>query len=163
MATVPHSAVPPGTTLDAVPEESWVVHPVNWTAVWVGTLASVAAVLLFGLVGVALGAHLVGPEYRVVALKNIALGTLAFSEDGRSLVTTGDDRTLRVRYERTAPDGALFRETTIHSLRYVHPQECRYLLQLAGLQVTDVFGDYELGPLSNDSPRMIVCARRIAG
>ncbi|MCA9831205.1 MAG: class I SAM-dependent methyltransferase [Dehalococcoidia bacterium] len=72
-------------------------------------------------------------------------------------------RTLRVRYERTAPDGALFRETTIHSLRYVHPQECRHLLERAGLQVTDVFGDYELGPLTNDSARMIVCARRIAG
>ncbi|MGD9934820.1 MAG: class I SAM-dependent methyltransferase [Dehalococcoidia bacterium] len=72
-------------------------------------------------------------------------------------------RVLRVRYERTGPGGVLHRETTVHELRYVYPGECQYLLERAGLQVTDIFGDYELGPLTNESARMIVCARRTAG
>jgi hypothetical protein len=59
--------------------EKWVHWPVCWSAIWVGALAAVAAVLVFGLIGIALGAHLVGPEHRVVDLKKIALGTLAFS------------------------------------------------------------------------------------
>jgi len=68
------------TPADVYPEERWHFHPVNWTAVWVGTLAAVAAVLLFGLVGVAIGAHLVtGPEQRVVDLKTLGIGTVAYS------------------------------------------------------------------------------------
>ncbi len=59
--------------------EKWTHWPVNWSAVWVGALASLAAVLLLGLVGIAIGAHLVGPEHRVVDLKAIGLGTLAYS------------------------------------------------------------------------------------
>ena len=59
--------------------ENWVHWPVRWSAVWVGALAAVAAVLLFGLIGIALGAHVLDPEHRVVDLKKIGLFTLAFS------------------------------------------------------------------------------------
>jgi hypothetical protein len=59
--------------------EQWVHWPVNWSAAWVGALAAIAAILIFGLVGIALGVHLLGPEHRVVDLKKIELGTLAFS------------------------------------------------------------------------------------
>jgi hypothetical protein len=59
--------------------EKWNHWPVNWSAVWVGALAAIAAVLVFGLIGIAVGAHLLGPEHRVVDLKKITLGTLAFS------------------------------------------------------------------------------------
>jgi hypothetical protein len=59
--------------------ENWVHWPVRWSAVWVGALAAVAAVLLFGLIGIALGAHVLAPEQRVVDLKKIGLLTLAFS------------------------------------------------------------------------------------
>lgn len=72
-------------------------------------------------------------------------------------------RVLRVRYERTDSRGSLRRQTSVHALRYVYPAEAEHLLVRAGLQVTDVFGDYELGPLGNESSRMIVCARRTAG
>ena len=34
--------------------------PLSWSAVWVGTLAAVALVLILGLVGIAIGAHRVG-------------------------------------------------------------------------------------------------------
>ncbi len=36
--------------------ETWVAWSVNWSAVWVGALASLAAALIFGLLGTALGA-----------------------------------------------------------------------------------------------------------
>jgi hypothetical protein len=59
--------------------EAWAHWPIHWSGVWVGALAAIALVLLFGLVGIALGAHLLGPEHRVVDLKKLGLGTLAFS------------------------------------------------------------------------------------
>jgi hypothetical protein len=62
--------------------EVWVRWPVYWSAIWVGALAAVAAVLIFGLMGIALGAHLVGPEYRIVDLKKLGIGALLFSVCG---------------------------------------------------------------------------------
>lgn len=62
--------------------ERWHHWPVNWTAVWVGALASLTAALLFGLIGIAVGAHLLGPEHRVVDLHKIGLGALIFSVCG---------------------------------------------------------------------------------
>ncbi|HEV8058479.1 MAG TPA: hypothetical protein VGP68_01320 [Gemmataceae bacterium] len=59
--------------------EQWVHWPVNWTAIWVGALASVAALLVFGLIGIAIGVNAVQPESRVVDLHKIAIGTLIFS------------------------------------------------------------------------------------
>ena len=41
--------------------------------------------------------------------------------------------------------------------------EIEYLLQLSGLRLTDIYGDYELGPLTNESARMIVVGRRTQG
>jgi hypothetical protein len=62
--------------------ETWVHWPVNWTAIWVGALASLCALLIFGLAGIAVGAHLLGPEHRVVNLKSVELRTLIFSVCG---------------------------------------------------------------------------------
>jgi hypothetical protein len=59
--------------------ERWVHWPVNWSAVWVGALATFVAVLIFGLIGIAVGAHLLGPEHRVVDLKKLGFGVLVFS------------------------------------------------------------------------------------
>jgi hypothetical protein len=59
--------------------EKWVHWPVNWSAVWVGALAALVAVLVFGLIGIAIGAHLLGPEHRVVDLKKFGIGALIFS------------------------------------------------------------------------------------
>jgi len=53
--------------------------PVNWSAVWSGALASIAVILVLGLIGIAIGAHLLTPEHRVVDLKKMGFGTLAFS------------------------------------------------------------------------------------
>lgn len=72
-------------------------------------------------------------------------------------------RTLRVTYERTAVDGTVRRTYSIHALRYLYRFEIEYLLHIAGLNLLGVYGDYELGPLTNESERMIVVARGMDG
>jgi hypothetical protein len=62
--------------------ERWAHLHVNWTAVWAGSLAAFCAVVVFGLIGIALGAHLLGPEHRVVDLKKLGVGTMIFSVCG---------------------------------------------------------------------------------
>lgn len=59
--------------------QTWVPWPVHWGAAWLGALGAVAAIVLLGLIGVAVGAPLVGAENRVVDLKKIAMGALAYS------------------------------------------------------------------------------------
>lgn len=53
--------------------------PVNWSGVATGALGSIAGVVILGLIGVAVGAHLTGPENRVVDLHEVTLVTLAYS------------------------------------------------------------------------------------
>jgi MFS family permease len=69
---------------DAVEQqhERWAHLHVNWTAVWLGALAAFSAVLVFGLIGTAVGAYLVGPENRVVDLHKMGIATLIFSVCG---------------------------------------------------------------------------------
>lgn len=62
--------------------EKWAHCHVNWTAISVGTLAALTMLLLFGLVSIALGAQMFGPEHRVVDLKKIGIGTAIFSVCG---------------------------------------------------------------------------------
>jgi hypothetical protein len=59
--------------------ETWVQWPVYWSAIWVGALAAIALALLFGLVGVALGFHLLGPSGRIVEWRKFGIGALIFS------------------------------------------------------------------------------------
>lgn len=80
-------------------------------------------------------------------------------EDDLALQT----RWLRVSYEQAGDDGTLRRWQSEHQLRYVYRFEMEYLLRLAGLAQSDVYGDYDLGPLTNESERMIVIARRLQG
>jgi len=66
-------------TLAEAHHERWAHWPINWSAVWTGALASVVAVLLFGLIGVAIGGHLAAPDGPLVDLKSLKIGTLAYS------------------------------------------------------------------------------------
>lgn len=72
-------------------------------------------------------------------------------------------RRLVATYETVAPDGIVTRTNSEHRLRYVYRFEMEYLLGAAGLALLDVYGDFELGPLTNASERMIVTARRRQG
>ena len=59
--------------------QTWTHWPVNWTSIWVGTLTAFALVVVFGLIGIAIGAHVLGAETRVVDLKKWGLSAAAFS------------------------------------------------------------------------------------
>ncbi len=84
------------------------------------------------------------------------LDTWQYHEDDLALQT----RTLRVTYERTGRDGLVRRSMSKHVLRYVYRFEMEYLIHLAGMALRDVYGDYDLGALDNESERMIFTARR---
>jgi hypothetical protein len=66
----------------AGPSASW---PVLWSAIFVGTLTALALVVVFGLVGLALGAHVSGPSRVVLDWKTLAWSGLALSVFGSFL------------------------------------------------------------------------------
>ena len=59
--------------------ERWVHWPVNWSAVWVGALASIAALLIIGLIAIAVGAQ---AEHRIVNWGEFSIWALIFSVAG---------------------------------------------------------------------------------
>jgi hypothetical protein len=58
---------------------------VDWSAVWAGALAALAAALIFGLVAIAIGAHQLGPSDRIVKWSDFSLGALIFGVLGAFL------------------------------------------------------------------------------
>jgi len=62
-----------------VREESWTAWPVYWTPVIVGALASVVAVVLFGVVGTAVGSWKAGNEGRITDFSGIARVAVAYA------------------------------------------------------------------------------------
>jgi hypothetical protein len=66
----------------AVVHDRWQEWPVYWNAIWVGTLAAIAVALIIGLIGVAVGMHVLGPSGRVVDWHKFAIGSLIFSVVG---------------------------------------------------------------------------------
>jgi len=60
-------------------DAAWVHWPVYWSAIWVGALAALATALIIGLIGIALGMHVLGPESRVVDWHKFKIGALVFS------------------------------------------------------------------------------------
>ena len=59
--------------------ESRAAWPVYWNAVWVGALAAVVAVVLFGVIGTAIGAYSAGAEARITSLRGIGFVGLAYA------------------------------------------------------------------------------------
>ena len=60
----------------------------------------------------------------------------------------------------TRPNGQLEERTTRTALRYVFPQEMESLLHYNGFKIHTVYGDWQLNPLTADSPAMIyVCQK----
>src|SRR5215216_3305138 len=56
--------------------------PINWSAIWVGTLSALAVALIFSLIGAALGAHQLGPGARIARWTDVGLGALVFAVAG---------------------------------------------------------------------------------
>jgi hypothetical protein len=65
--------------------EKWNHWPIHWSGIWVGALAAFAAALLIGFVAIGVGAHVLGPEHRVVDLKKITITAAAFGIFGAFL------------------------------------------------------------------------------
>jgi SAM-dependent methyltransferase len=64
-------------------------------------------------------------------------------------------------YDRTAPTGRLRQRRVVEfDLRLVGRYEMEHLLRCSGLELTQLYGDYEMGPYSAESETMVVVARR---
>ncbi len=68
-----------------VEREVWQAWPVYWTAVWVGALASLAAALIFGLIGIAIGSHQLGTAGQVTRWSQVARDAVVWSIMGSFL------------------------------------------------------------------------------
>jgi len=62
--------------------DTWQAWPVSWSAGWLGALTAVASLIVIGLIGVAVGAHLVGPSSRILCWRDFGLLALIFSIAG---------------------------------------------------------------------------------
>ncbi len=60
----------------------WVQWPVNWSAVIAGSLTTLALLMVFGLIGISIGAHLWGPSRLVLEWKTLAWLGLLFNVCG---------------------------------------------------------------------------------
>ena len=65
-------------------------------------------------------------------------------------------------YDETASDGTIKRHVAPYQLRYLHRAEIELLWRRAGLHVEAIYGDYDLGPAADDSPRLVVVAAKAA-
>src|SRR5207247_3415489 len=59
--------------------DSWTAWPVYWTPVIVGALASVVAVVLFGVIGTAIGSWKAGNEGRVTDFSGVGRVAVAYA------------------------------------------------------------------------------------
>jgi hypothetical protein len=51
--------------------EGWTAWPVSWSGVWVGALSALAAAAIFGLIGVAIGAHQLGTAGQITKWSDV--------------------------------------------------------------------------------------------
>jgi SAM-dependent methyltransferase len=65
-----------------------------------------------------------------------------------------------VFYDEVGPAGEVRRTLASFVLRYFYRNELRLLVERAGLVVEDFYGGYDLQPLTEDSDRLILIARR---
>jgi hypothetical protein len=56
--------------------------PINWSAIWVGTLAALAVALIVSLVGAALGANQLASPGRIAKWSDVGAGALVFGVGG---------------------------------------------------------------------------------
>jgi SAM-dependent methyltransferase len=87
-------------------------------------------------------------------------GTLVMKTSDRRHSAAEQTIATTMWYDLVAPDGSLRRQTTSFSLRYLHHSELLLLLELSGWVDFEVYGSWELDPLTDTSERLIVTAQR---
>ena len=65
--------------IDRAPAGTWTAWPISWSAVIVGALAALVAVVIFGLIGTAIGASKTGVEGRITTWSGVGFGALVWS------------------------------------------------------------------------------------
>ncbi len=65
-------------------------------------------------------------------------------------------------YDTVRADGSMKRTRTQFPQRFIHPNELELMFELAGFSSWNVYGSYDLGPLSDESDRLIVIAENPA-
>jgi uncharacterized membrane protein YeaQ/YmgE (transglycosylase-associated protein family) len=73
VTVVRHADVEPATAT------TW---PVNWSAIWVGTLSALALALIISLIGAAVGAHQLGPAGHIAKWSDVGIVGLIFAVCG---------------------------------------------------------------------------------
>ena len=63
-------------------------------------------------------------------------------------------------YDTVYPDGRVERTLVPFRMRYLWPHEAQLLVRQAGLEVEALYGSYELDPVGDAFPRLIVVARK---
>jgi SAM-dependent methyltransferase len=63
-------------------------------------------------------------------------------------------------YDEVAPDAVLRRTVVPFDLRYVWRFEAELLLEKAGFEIEEVYGDWDLSPFDSASERLILVARK---
>ena len=58
---------------------TWTMWQLNWSAILIGALAAIVAVVLFGLIGTAIGAHKTGVEGRITAWSGVGFAGLVWA------------------------------------------------------------------------------------
>ncbi len=62
-------------------------------------------------------------------------------------------------YDRVYRDGRVERTLAPFQLRYLWPAEARLLIRAAGLTLEAMYGSYDLDPVDDEHPRLIIVAR----
>jgi ubiquinone/menaquinone biosynthesis C-methylase UbiE len=63
-------------------------------------------------------------------------------------------------YDVIDANGLVHRTVLPQTFRYLYRYEAEHLLARAGLDLTEVYGDYDLAPYTSDSERLLLLARR---
>ncbi|HET8567553.1 MAG TPA: hypothetical protein VFM93_01030, partial [Candidatus Limnocylindria bacterium] len=87
-------------------------------------------------------------------------------ETGRSVTKFTSSRanvdqvTFRLRYDETLEDGTVRRWSRGATLHYLYRREAELMLQVAGLHVDMLCGDYDGSDVTAASPHLLIVARR---
>ncbi|HEV2527611.1 MAG TPA: class I SAM-dependent methyltransferase [Thermomicrobiales bacterium] len=86
-------------------------------------------------------------------------GTRVMKTSDRKISSADQIIATTMWYDVVAPDGTMRRRVTGFELRWLYPSELLLMLELTGWQDIQVYGSWELDPLTDTSERLIVTAR----
>lgn len=92
--------------------------------------------------------------------KDPQTGATVIKQSSRTLDLARQRLEVTFIYDEIFTDGRLRRTIAPFRMRYLHRFEVELLLRLAGYELEQLYGSYELDPFRPDSERMIFVARR---